>query len=205
MTGKESWRTRRSRPSSTPGASCCRSTSRARSGRTWQEAAQIAGQQEVRHVPARHVRRPAVQGEAHDDLDFFTFPEIDSNVGADTLDAPIDGFMLSKKPKNEDGAKALLKYLATGRGAEHLPADRPEQHRDRQGRRHQRLHRAAEEGRRADRRRHEHHAVHGPRHPPGLRLHGDDPVDPGLHQEPERRRRPDRRRSRTRRRRSSLS
>jgi multiple sugar transport system substrate-binding protein len=54
-------------------------------------------------------------GAAHDDLDFFNFPEIDSNVGADTLDAPIDGFMISKSPKNEDGAKALLEYLATGK------------------------------------------------------------------------------------------
>jgi multiple sugar transport system substrate-binding protein len=53
------------------------------------------------------------EGAAHDDLDFFNFPEIDSNVGADALDAPIDGFMLSKKPENEDGAMALLKYLAS--------------------------------------------------------------------------------------------
>jgi multiple sugar transport system substrate-binding protein len=48
------------------------------------------------------------EGEAHDDLDFFNFPEIDSAVGADTLDAPIDGFMLSKDPENEEGA-----YLAS--------------------------------------------------------------------------------------------
>ena len=30
------------------------------------------------------------------------------------IDAPIDGFMMAKKPKNEAGAKALLGYLATG-------------------------------------------------------------------------------------------
>ena len=64
------------------------------------------------------------EGEAADDLDFFAFPEIDSNVGADTLDAPIDGFMLSKDPENEEGAKALLEYLAWPRGAEHLPGRR---------------------------------------------------------------------------------
>jgi multiple sugar transport system substrate-binding protein len=54
-------------------------------------------------------------GAAHDDLDFFAFPEIDSNIGIDTLDAPIDGFMVSKSPKNLNGAKALLEYLASGK------------------------------------------------------------------------------------------
>jgi multiple sugar transport system substrate-binding protein len=33
-----------------------------------------------------------------DDIDFFTFPEVDSTIGADAIDAPIDGFMLAKTP-----------------------------------------------------------------------------------------------------------
>jgi multiple sugar transport system substrate-binding protein len=48
-----------------------------------------------------------------DDLDFFTFPEIDSTIGADAIEAPIDGYMMSKRPKNETGAKAFLSYLGT--------------------------------------------------------------------------------------------
>jgi len=48
-----------------------------------------------------------------EDLDFFTFPEIDSNIGADALDAPIDGYMLAKKPKNEGAAKKLLEYIGS--------------------------------------------------------------------------------------------
>ena len=36
------------------------------------------------------------------------------------LDAPIDGFMLSKAPKNLDAAKAFLEYLAPARDAGHL-------------------------------------------------------------------------------------
>jgi multiple sugar transport system substrate-binding protein len=51
----------------------------------------------------------------HDDLDFFPFPEVDSNIGMDTLDAPIDGFMLSKEPKNLDLAQELLKFVSTGK------------------------------------------------------------------------------------------
>jgi multiple sugar transport system substrate-binding protein len=50
----------------------------------------------------------------HDDLDFFPYPEIDPKYDQDSLDAPIDGFMLSKAPKNPEGAKALLEFLATG-------------------------------------------------------------------------------------------
>jgi multiple sugar transport system substrate-binding protein len=46
------------------------------------------------------------------DLDFFPFPEVDSNVGADALDAPIDGFLMAKKPRNEEGARKLLAALA---------------------------------------------------------------------------------------------
>src|SRR4051812_10366903 len=83
-------------------------------GRTWQEAAQsLANKKSGMYLLGMFVGQQ-FEGEAHDDLDFFNFPEVDSNVGADTLDAPIDGFMLSKKPENEDGAKALLEYLATG-------------------------------------------------------------------------------------------
>ena len=47
------------------------------------------------------------------DLDFFTFPEIDSTVGADAIDAPIDGFMMAAKPKNEAAALSLLTFLGS--------------------------------------------------------------------------------------------
>jgi multiple sugar transport system substrate-binding protein len=84
-------------------------------GRTWQEAAQgLANKKSGMYLLGMFVGQQFT-GAAHDDLDFFAFPEIDSNVGADTLDAPIDGFMISKSPKNEQGAKALLEYLASAK------------------------------------------------------------------------------------------
>ena len=43
-----------------------------------------------------------------DDMDFFAFPAIDPAHGQDAVEAPIDGFMMAKAPKNEVGAKALL-------------------------------------------------------------------------------------------------
>jgi multiple sugar transport system substrate-binding protein len=48
-----------------------------------------------------------------DDLDFFPYPDLGTQYDAEkALDAPIDGFMLSKAPKNIDGSKAFLEYLA---------------------------------------------------------------------------------------------
>jgi multiple sugar transport system substrate-binding protein len=82
-------------------------------GRTWQEAAQsLANKKSGMYLLGMFVGQQFT-GDTHDDLDFFAFPEVDSNVGTAALDAPIDGFMLSKSPKNEDGAKALLAYLAS--------------------------------------------------------------------------------------------
>src|SRR6266516_2035327 len=52
------------------------------------------------------------QGADKDDLDFFAFPEINPQFGQDSVEAPIDGFMLSRKLKNEDGSKKLLEYMA---------------------------------------------------------------------------------------------
>jgi multiple sugar transport system substrate-binding protein len=56
------------------------------------------------------------------DIDFFTFPEVDSNIGADAIDAPIDGFCMSAKPRNEKGAKALLSYLGSPKANDALNA-----------------------------------------------------------------------------------
>ncbi len=48
------------------------------------------------------------------DLDFFPFPAIDPQWGQDYMDAPTDGFMLSKKAKNPEAAKKVLEYIGTG-------------------------------------------------------------------------------------------
>ena len=47
------------------------------------------------------------------DIDFFPFPMINPKWGQDSIDAPIDGYMISKKPKNLDGAKKLVGFLGT--------------------------------------------------------------------------------------------
>jgi multiple sugar transport system substrate-binding protein len=82
-------------------------------GRTWQEAAQTLQQKKAgMYLLGLFVAQQFTAGE-QSDIDFFTFPEIDSTVGADALDAPIDGMMMAKKPKNEAGAKAFLEYIGS--------------------------------------------------------------------------------------------
>jgi multiple sugar transport system substrate-binding protein len=47
-----------------------------------------------------------------DDLDFFPYPSFGTQFDAEkALDAPIDGFALSKAPKNLDAAKAFVEHL----------------------------------------------------------------------------------------------
>jgi multiple sugar transport system substrate-binding protein len=84
-------------------------------GRTWQEAAQSLSQKKAAMYVLGMFVGQQFTGPAAKDLDFFAFPQIDAKWGHDSVEAPIDGFMLAKKPKNETGAKALLKFLASAK------------------------------------------------------------------------------------------
>ncbi|MFI9101767.1 ABC transporter substrate-binding protein [Streptomyces fildesensis] len=96
-------------------------------GRIWQDAAKAletkqAGMmfQGTNQVAAQYVTDKANL----DDLDFFVFPEINPAFGTDYMDAPTDGFMLSKKAKNSVAAKKVLEYIGSGAAeAEFLKTD----------------------------------------------------------------------------------
>jgi multiple sugar transport system substrate-binding protein len=82
-------------------------------GRTWQEAGQTLQQKKAgMYVLGLFVTQQFPTADLSD-VDFFTFPEIDPSVGSDALDAPIDGYMMAAKPKNEGGAKKLLEYIGS--------------------------------------------------------------------------------------------
>jgi multiple sugar transport system substrate-binding protein len=81
-------------------------------GRTWQDAAQTLNKDSAMYLLGSFVGQQ-FEGEAFEDLDFFPFPEINSEHGQEAVEAPIDGFMMAKEPKNEAAAKALLEYLGT--------------------------------------------------------------------------------------------
>jgi multiple sugar transport system substrate-binding protein len=83
-------------------------------GRLWQDAAQSLLQKKTgMYLLGGFVSQQFVAKADKDDLDFFPFPEIDSTVGSDAVEAPIDGYMMAKRPKNADGAKKLLTFLST--------------------------------------------------------------------------------------------
>jgi multiple sugar transport system substrate-binding protein len=50
------------------------------------------------------------------DLDFFPFPEISSEFGQDTIDAPIDGWMMAPDPDDEAAALELLTWFGSAEG-----------------------------------------------------------------------------------------
>jgi multiple sugar transport system substrate-binding protein len=113
MAGKESWTSSQVKqvfdtwrgllPYHQPGAN----------GRTWQEAAQsLVAKQSGMYLLGAFVGEQFTDADRAD-LDFFAFPEINSQYKQDAVEAPIDGFMVSKKAKNTAGAKDLMKYLAT--------------------------------------------------------------------------------------------
>jgi multiple sugar transport system substrate-binding protein len=85
-------------------------------GRTWQEAAQTLQQKKAGMYLLGMFVGQQFQGDkaSYDDLDFFPYPEIDPQWGQDSIDAPIDGFMMSAKVKEKDASTQLLQYLATG-------------------------------------------------------------------------------------------
>lgn len=83
-------------------------------GRTWQDAAQtLASKKAGMYLLGTFVAQQFTNPEDLEDLDFFAFPEIDPAYGQDTVEAPTDGFMMSKNPKNKAEAVKLLEFLGT--------------------------------------------------------------------------------------------
>ncbi|WP_200956315.1 ABC transporter substrate-binding protein [Nocardioides sp. Soil777] len=86
-------------------------------GRTWQEAATAMGNGECGMYLLGTFVVDAL-GENGEDLDFFTFPELDSSIGSDALDAPIDGFCVAAGGQNQEGGKAMAKWLGSAAAAD---------------------------------------------------------------------------------------
>jgi multiple sugar transport system substrate-binding protein len=83
-------------------------------GLTWQEGAQqIVDKKAGMFLLGSFVGQQFTKAADHADLDFFPYPQINPKWGQDSLDAPIDGFLMAKHPANVDNAKTLLKYLGS--------------------------------------------------------------------------------------------
>jgi multiple sugar transport system substrate-binding protein len=87
-------------------------------GLTWQEGAdQLVKKQAGMYLLGSFVGIQFTDPADHADLDFFAYPEINPKWGQDSLDAPIDGFLMARHPKNASGAKALLTFLGSATAA----------------------------------------------------------------------------------------
>ncbi|MES9520542.1 ABC transporter substrate-binding protein [Streptomyces capoamus] len=88
-------------------------------GRTWQDAAQtLVAKKAGMYLLGSFVAQQFTDKADLDDLDFFPFPEINSAYGQDTVEAPTDGFMVSRSPKNHAGVMKLLEFAGTPQAEE---------------------------------------------------------------------------------------
>jgi multiple sugar transport system substrate-binding protein len=81
--------------------------------RTWQDAAQALQDKTAGMYLLGTFVSEQFTPENLPDLDFFAYPEINPDHAQDAVEAPIDGFMMAKSPKNEAAAKELLAFLGT--------------------------------------------------------------------------------------------
>jgi multiple sugar transport system substrate-binding protein len=118
MAGKESWDSAKVKAVFNQWRQLLPYYSQGALGLTWQEGAQqMIKKQAGMYLLGSFVGQQATDPADHADIDFFAYPAINPKWGQDSLDAPIDGFLLSKRAKNVSGAKALLKFLGSAAAA----------------------------------------------------------------------------------------
>lgn len=118
MAGKEAWDSPKVKAVFNQWREILPYTSKGALGLTWQEGAQQMIKKEAgMFLLGSFVGQQATKASDHADLDFFAYPAINPKHGQDSIDAPIDGFLMSRKAKNQDGAKQLLEYLGSAAAA----------------------------------------------------------------------------------------
>ncbi len=125
MGGKESWTDKRVKQVFDTWKGLLPYHQKGALGRTWQESAQSLGKKQAGMLVQGMFVGQQFTGADLADLDFFAFPEVDPAHGQDSIEAPIDGFMMSSKAKNPAAAKALLAYLGTAEAQAIPNADDP--------------------------------------------------------------------------------
>ncbi|WP_055525182.1 ABC transporter substrate-binding protein [Streptomyces graminilatus] len=125
MAGKASWTDAKVRAAFDNWAEILPYSQEGSTGRTWQDAAQsLVSKKAGMYLLGSFVGQQFTNATDLADLDFFPFPEIDPSFGQDTVEAPTDGFMISKSPKNKAGSVKLMEFLGTPEAEEiYLKAD----------------------------------------------------------------------------------
>jgi multiple sugar transport system substrate-binding protein len=86
-------------------------------GLTWQDSAQkLASKKAGMYLLGSFVTQQFTDKATLDDTDFFPFPTMVEANGQDAVEAPIDGFMLSKKGGSNQAAKDMLAFFGSPEG-----------------------------------------------------------------------------------------
>ena len=113
MAGNESWTDERVRNVFTEWEKLLPLHQENPNGRTWQEAgAAFANKEAGMMTIGNFVGQQFAEGDLSD-LDFFPWPEMNPEFGTETIEAPIDGWMMAANPQNPEAAKELLYHFGT--------------------------------------------------------------------------------------------
>ncbi|MBA2740085.1 MAG: extracellular solute-binding protein [Nocardioidaceae bacterium] len=86
-------------------------------GRDWLDTgADLLNKKVGMYYLGMFVGQAFTKAEDRDDLDFFVFPAVNDEFGTDTIEAPIDGWMMSPEPEDEEAAIALLEWFGSAEG-----------------------------------------------------------------------------------------
>ncbi len=113
MAGKESWTDDRVKNVFTTWEELMPFHQENPNGREWQEAAAAVVDGEAGMMTIGTFIGSQFPDGDTSDLDFFVFPEFNSEFGTGTVEAPIDGWMMAKDPGNVEAAKELLYHFGT--------------------------------------------------------------------------------------------
>jgi multiple sugar transport system substrate-binding protein len=125
MAGTESWTDERVRNVFTEWANILPFHQENPNGREWQDAgaALAAGECGMMTI-GNFVGQQFPEGDLSD-LDFFPWPEMNPEFGTDTIEAPIDGWLMAANPKNPEAAKELLYHFGTAAAQQAYLAEDP--------------------------------------------------------------------------------
>ena len=125
MAGRESWTDERVRNVFTEWEALLPFHQDNPNGRTWQEAGAAFVNNECGMMTiGNFVGNQFPEGDT-EDLDFFPWPEMNPEFGTDTIEAPIDGWLMAREPQNVAAAKELLFHFGTAAAQEAYLAEDP--------------------------------------------------------------------------------
>jgi multiple sugar transport system substrate-binding protein len=116
MAGRESWTDERVRNVFTEWESILPFHQENPNGRKWQEAGAALVEKEAGMMTLGNFVGQVFPDGDTSDLDFFPWPAMNEEFGTETVEAPIDGWMMAANPKNPEAAKELLYFFGTAEG-----------------------------------------------------------------------------------------